>query len=150
SGSTVLVPEEQLPKARLGLAVEGLPAKGGKGFDLLDHVSLGTPPFLQHVNYVRALQGELARTIMQVESVTSARVHIVRPEPSPSLRPQKPTTASVMLRLNPGASLHRRVSAGITALVARAVEGLTPENVTLMDANGRLLTDSPDADAGAV
>lgn len=138
-GTTVLVPAEQVQQLRVALAVEGLPAKGAKGFELFDQTSFGMSPFTQHVNYLRALQGELAKTIAQIDPVVQARVHIVRPEPSPFLRDQKPTTASVMLKLRPGATLARNTSAGIAALVARSVEGLTRENVTLIDQSGRLL-----------
>lgn len=148
-GATVLVPAEQVSRARLGLAVEGLPAKSGKGFELFDQSSLGMTPFTQHVNYLRALQGELAKTIMQIEPVQYARVHIVRPDPSPFLRNPQPTTASVMLRLKPGAALSRSLTAGIVALVARSGEGLAPENVTVVDASGRLLSDSQEPSGGA-
>src|SRR5438445_5340845 len=98
-GTTVLVAADQVQQRRLELAADGLPAKGGKGFELFDQSPLGMTPFTQHVNYLRALQAELARTIMQIDPVISARVHIVRPDPSPFLRDQKPTTASVVLRL---------------------------------------------------
>src|SRR5260370_38478294 len=77
-GTTVLVPAEQVQQARLDLAAEGLPIKGGKGFELFDESPLGSTPFTQHVNYLRALQGELAKTIAQVEPVVHARVHISR------------------------------------------------------------------------
>src|SRR5262249_42757446 len=107
-------------------------------------------PFTEHVNYLRALQAELARTIMQIDPVTAARVHIVRPDPSPFIREQKPTTASVMLRLRPGSTLSRNIAAGIVSLVSRSVEGLTPDNVTLVDANGRLLSDPHAAEGGSM
>jgi flagellar M-ring protein FliF len=150
NGTTILVPADVVAQTRLDLANEGLPNKGGKGFELFDESPLGMTPFTQHVNYLRALQGELARTITQVEPVAYARVHIVRPEPSPFVREQKPTTASVVLRLKPGTTLSRSTSAGIVALVSRAVEGLTPDNVTLLDASGRVLSEPQLPDAGAV
>src|SRR5262249_1383055 len=125
-----------------------LPVKGGKGFELFDQSTLGATPFTQHVNYMRALQAELAKTIMQIDPVTFARVHIVKPEPSPFLRDQKPTTASVMLKLKHGSSLNRNTSAGIIALVTRSVEGLTRENVTLVDSQGRLLFEENTSEAG--
>jgi flagellar M-ring protein FliF len=149
-GTTVLVPADRLNQALVNLAVEGLPAKSGKGFELFDQTSLGMTPFTQHINYLRALQAELAKTIMQIEPIVFARVHIVRPDPSPFIRDQKPTTASVMLRLKPGMTLSRSVAAGIAALVARSVEALTPENVTLLDASGRVLSESLNHDTGAV
>ncbi len=149
-GTTILVPVDRVSQLRLTLAVEGLPAKSGKGFELFDQSQLGMTPFTQHVHYLRALQGELARTIMQIDPVVNARVHVVRPEPSPFVREQKLPTASVMLRLKPGATLSRSVAAGIAALVSRAVEGLTPENVTLLDASGRVLSEPITAEAGLV
>jgi flagellar M-ring protein FliF len=150
-GTTILVPAAEVEQRRLELAVDGLPAKGGKGFEIFDQSSpLGMTPFTQHVNYLRALQAELAKTIAQIEPVASARVHIVRPDPSPFVREQKPTTASVVLKLKPGATLNRQVAAGIVALVARSVEGLAQENVTLLDANGKLLSDPPTAEAGMI
>jgi flagellar M-ring protein FliF len=149
-GTTVLVSAEQVQQRRLELAADGLPAKGGKGFELFDQSPLGMTPFTQHVNYLRALQAELAKTIMQIDPVVFARVHIVRPDPSPFIRDQKPTTASVMLRLKPGTTLGRQLGAGIAALVARSVEGLTRENVTLVDANGKLLSDEQSQETGHV
>ncbi len=149
-GTTVLVPTEQAQQCLVELAADGLPAKGGRGFEIFDQTSLGATPFTQHVNYLRALQGELAKTIMQIDPVVFARVHIVRPEPSAFVRDQKPTTASVFLKLRPGASLSRNVAAAISALVARSVEGLTKENVTLVDANGRLLSEPHDPETGTV
>ncbi len=100
-GTTVLVPAEQVHQKRIEMAVDGLPAKGGKGFELFDSSPFGMTPFNQHVNYMRALQSELAKTISQIDPVVSARVHIVQPDSSPFIRDQKPTTASVMLRLRP-------------------------------------------------
>src|SRR5579862_2011386 len=95
-GTTVMVPADQVHQKRIEMAVDGLPAKGGKGFELFDSSPLGMTPFTQHVNYLRALQAELARTISQIDPVVNARVHIVHPDPSPFIRDQKPPTASVM------------------------------------------------------
>jgi flagellar M-ring protein FliF len=148
-GSTILVPVEQVQQVRVALAADGLPSRGGKGFELFDESPLGMTPFVQNVNYLRALQAELARSIMQLEPVSFARVLIARPEPSPFLREQKPATASVTLQLKPGATLTRGAAASIVALVARGVEGLAPENVTLVDSKGRTLSEhhGPDSDA---
>jgi flagellar M-ring protein FliF len=149
-GAAIEVPADRVHQARLDLAVEGLPAKSGKGFDLFDQTALSSTPFTQHVNYLRALQAELARTIMHIDPIVYARVHIVRPEPSPFVRDRKPPTASVVLKLRPGASLNPKVSHGIVALVARSVEGLANENVTLLDANGRMLSEDHNPDLGPV
>ncbi len=149
-GTSILVPAEQVQQLRLDLAAEGLPAKGGKGFEILDGSSIGLTPFLQQVNYSRALQAELAKTIMQLEPVAYARVHIVRPESTPFVRDQKPTTASVVLKLKPNASLNPSVAASIVALVAGAVEGLKPEQVTVLDTSGRILSEQGGSESGAV
>jgi len=141
NGTTILVPAERVAQLRLDLAAEGVPSKG-KGFEIFDEMNVGMTPFLQHVNLDRALQAELARTIMQVEPVVQARVHLVRPEPTPFVREQKPATASVILKLKPGAVLSRTTAQGIVALVSRSVEGLAPEHVTLVDTTGRVLSDT--------
>ncbi len=141
NGTTILVPAERVHQLRLDLAVEGVPSKG-KGFELFDEMNVGMTPFLQHVNLDRALQAELARTIMQVEPVLQARVHLVRPDPTPFVREQKPATASVVLKLRPGAVLSRSAAQGIVALVSRSVEGLTPDQVTLVDTSGRILSET--------
>jgi flagellar M-ring protein FliF len=145
-GTAVLVPQERLAEAKVALAGAGLPTRGGKGYELFDETSLMTTPFVQSVNYQRALQAELSRSIMQLESVQSARVLIARPEPSPFVRDQKQPTASVVLKLKPGSTMSRATAAGIVSLVARSVEGLKPENVTVVDSGGRLLSDPHAAD----
>jgi flagellar M-ring protein FliF len=138
-GSSILVPTDQVAQLRLDLAVEGLPSKA-KGFELFDEVNITATPFDQHVKYDRALQAELAKTISQVDPIVSARVHLVRPNQTPFIVEQKPATASVVLKLRPGTSLSRKTAVGITALVSRSVEGLVPDQVTLLDTNGRLLS----------
>jgi flagellar M-ring protein FliF len=141
NGTTILVPADRVYQLRLDLAVEGIPSKG-KGFEIFDEMNVGMTPFLQHVNLDRALQAELARTIMQVDPVVQARVHLVRPDPTPFVREQKPATASVVLKLRPGAVLSRSAAQGIVALVSRSVEGLAPEQVTLVDTSGRILSET--------
>jgi flagellar M-ring protein FliF len=140
AGTTVLVPIDQVQQVRVAMSVEGLPAKGGgKGYELFDQTSFGMTPFTQHINHLRAQQNEIAKTISQIDPVVQARVHISRPEPSPFIRTEKATTASVMLKLRSGATLSRSVGSGIAAFVARSIEGLDKEHVTLMDTNGRVL-----------
>ncbi|HEV3435752.1 MAG TPA: flagellar basal-body MS-ring/collar protein FliF [Gemmata sp.] len=141
SGTMVLVPEEKRPQAKVALAADGMPSRGGKGYELFDETSLTTTPFVQNVNYQRALQAELGRSIMQLEPVQFARVLIARPDPTPFVREQRPPTASVVLKLKPGASMSRVTAGSIVSLVARSVEGLKPENVTVVDSGGRLLSD---------
>jgi flagellar M-ring protein FliF len=140
-GSAVLVPKERIAEAKVALASAGLPTRGGKGYELFDETSLMTTPFVQNVNYQRALQAELSRSIMQLESVQSARVLIAKPESSPFVREQKHPTASVVIKLKPGSVMSRPAAASIVSLVARSVEGLKPENVTVVDSGGRLLSD---------
>jgi flagellar M-ring protein FliF len=146
NGTTVMVPADQVQQARISLAADGMPSRGGKGMEIFDESPLGTTPFVQGVNYTRALQGELARSIMQIDSVASARVLIAKPDSSPFVRDQKPATASVVLRLRPGTLFNRSTAAAIVALVARGVEGLKPENVTLVDSAGRVLSEQHDPD----
>ena len=147
-GTTVMVPAERVLKIRMSLAMAGLPQGAGKGFELFDQMSMGTTPFVQNLNYVRASQGELTRTIMQLEPVAHARVHIVQPDPSPFIRDDKPVTASVWIRTKAGRTLTREFAAGIAAFMAGSVKGLTPDNVTVLDSQGRVLSDSRDARGG--
>ena len=149
-GTTILVPAEQVEQLRVDMATEGLPSSGGKGFELFDGNSLAMTPFQQHVNYGRALQSELARTIMHIEPVAFARVHIAQPESSPFIRESKPVTASVVLKLKPGTALTHGAASGIVALVARSVEGLTQEQVTVLDTAGHVLFDQHGSEQGAV
>jgi flagellar M-ring protein FliF len=148
-GTTILVPTEQSLQVHLDLTAEGVAGSGkiGKGLDFFDQPMIGSTPFTQAVNYQRGLQVDLAKTIMQVEPIAFARVHIVRPDPSPFIREQKPTTASVMLKLRPGASLNRNTVDGIAAMVAGSVEGLTKDNVKIIDSTGRQLTKTQDPDS---
>ncbi|MDY3555257.1 flagellar basal-body MS-ring/collar protein FliF [Gemmata sp. JC717] len=142
SGGTVIeVPDERYAEAVVSLAGAGIPARGGKGFEVFDETSLMTTPFVQSVNYQRALQAELARSIMQMESVQSARVMIAKPEPSPFVRDQKTPTASVVIKLKPRMTMNPATASAIVSLVAHSIEGLRPENVTVMETGGRLLSD---------
>lgn len=140
-GTAVEVPEDRVAEARVALAAANLPAGGGRGYELFDETSLTTTPFVQAVNQQRALQTELARSIQKLDPVKSARVMIARPDPTPFVRDQRPPTASVVIQLKPGAALSRSTAAGIVSLVARSVEGLKPENVTVVDSSGRMLSD---------
>ncbi len=149
-GSTILVAADQVMQVHVDLTSEGTPgsSKIGKGLDLFDQSSFGSTSFNQHVNFLRAQQSELARTIMQIDPIVFARVHIVMPEKSPFLREQKATTASVLVKLRPGANLNHSVVDGIAALVAGSIEGMTRENVRIIDSSGRLLSDRGDPETG--
>ena len=149
-GTTILVPSERVLKVRMNLALAGLPQGAGKGFELFDQMSIGATPFVQNLSYVRAIQGELARTIMQLEPVANARVHIVQPDPTPFVREEKPVTASVVIRTKSGQTLTRGATAGIVALVSGSVKGLTSDNVTVLDTEGRVLSDRRDSKSAIV
>lgn len=147
-GSSILVPSERVSTLRVDLAGQGLPAQQ-KGYELLDEPSLGSTPFRDSVNFLRAKQAELAKTIRGLDNVIGARVEIAKPEPSPFIREQKPTTASVMVHLKPGATLTPKQVKGIVAYVSRAVEGLAPDNVTVVDGKGQVLSEPVESDLGA-
>lgn len=138
-GSEILVPADQVHELRLRLAMQGLPLGGGVGFELFDRSSLGASDFVQRLNYQRALQGELARTIAQLRGIIRARVHLAVGPPSLFEERPRATAASVVLTLARGASLTADQVRGIVHLVAASVEGLTPERVTVMDTTGRVL-----------
>lgn len=141
AGKTILVPKEKIYDVRLSLAGEGLPQSSIVGYEIFDRTNLGVSEFVQKVNYRRAMEGELARTILGLEEVEAARVHIVVPEKSLFKEDTKPTTASVVLKLKSGKPLRRESVQGIIHLVASSVEGLEPGNVTIIDARGNLLSD---------
>jgi flagellar M-ring protein FliF len=140
SGGSVLVPSARLADLRLTMASIGLPKSGRIGFELFDKVNLGTTEFTEHVNYRRALEGELERTVMTLAEVEQARVHLTFPKESVFLEAQQPAKASVLVRIKPGARLAPQNVAAINHLVASAVEGLSPDAVSLLDMNGNLLS----------
>ncbi len=148
-GSTVEVPAERVGTTRIDLAGQGLPAQA-KGYELFDEASLGRTPFDEQVNLLRAKQAVIAKTIRQLEPVANATVEIAKPDPSPFLREKQPATAAVMVTLKPNATLSRAQVGGIVAFVAKSVEGLTPENVTVVDSKGNQLSEPGGPEAGAV
>jgi flagellar M-ring protein FliF len=139
-GGTVLVPTGEVYSARIELASEGLPRSGSVGFELFDKTVFGMTEFLQKVNYRRALEGELAKTIGQMQEVEGVRVHIVVPERTLFRDDEQEATASVVLRANPARRLSGKNIEGIAYLVASSVEGLEPERVTILDSRGTLLS----------
>lgn len=143
-GVTILVPSKDVHGARLDLATQGLP-RGNKGFEIFDDSKLGVTEFQNKVNYLQALQGELTRTIEQIAAVDKARVHIVLPEDSLYKKNEKPATASIMLKLRPDKKLSKKEIKGIVNLTAHSIQGLTPENITIVDDTGKILND-PDED----
>lgn len=139
-GRSILVPMDQVYEVRLQLAGAGLPQGGGVGFEIFDKQSFGMTDFTQKVNYQRALQGELSRTIASLAPVRAARIHLALPEQRLFQEQQKPVTCSVIVSLEPGQTLSEGQAQGVIHLVSASVEGLLPENVTVVDANGRVLS----------
>jgi len=140
SGTSILVPKEKVYDTRLALTAEGLPKGGGIGFEVFDRANLGATDFVQKLNYQRAIQGELGRTIKQIREVEQARVHMVTPKESLFVDEQKKPTASVFLKTRSGMSLSPGQVEGIVHLVASAVEGLDPGQITVVDTSGRILS----------
>lgn len=142
NGSAIMVPAENVHELRLRLAQQGLPKGGAVGFELLDQEKFGISQFSEQVNYQRALEGELARTIETLGPVKSARVHLAMPKPSLFVREQKLPSASVTLNLEPGRALDEGQISAVVHMVSSSVAGLPPGNVTLVDQGGHLLTQS--------
>jgi flagellar M-ring protein FliF len=139
-GTVIQIPENRIGEMRIELAAEGLPEGGGVGFEIFDKTSLATTDFVQNVNYVRALEGELARSLAQIREVSSAKVHITPSKQSVFIEDQRPAKASVVLKLKPGAMLSGSIVPAIVHLVAQSVDGLTPDNIAVIDVYGRLLS----------
>ncbi|MFC0180021.1 flagellar basal-body MS-ring/collar protein FliF [Thorsellia kenyensis] len=140
NGATILVPSEKVFDTRLKLAQQGLPQGGTVGFELLDKDTFGISQFAEQVNYQRALEGELARTIQSLNSVVSARVHLAIPKPSLFVREQTNPSASITVKLHNGRVLEETQINAIVYLVSSSVAKLNPDDVTIVDQNGRLLT----------
>jgi len=139
NGTAVLVPSGRLAELRLSLAAAGLPKSGRMGFELFDKTSLGASEFTEHINYRRALEGELERSVMSLSAVEQARVHLTFPKDSVFVEEKEPAKASVLVKLRPGAALSPANVQAINHLVASAVEGLSPDAVSVLDMNGNLL-----------
>jgi len=138
-GSSILVPADKVYEARLKLAGEGALHGQGIGFELFDENNIGQTNFVQGINYQRALQGELSRTISELAEVESARVHLVLPSKTLFVEEQAPTSAAIMLKLKSGRSLNPQQVQAIVNLVSTSVEGLSPEHITLADSRGKVL-----------
>lgn len=141
-GTAILVPESQVHDIRLKLASQGLPKGGNVGFELMENQKLGVSQFLEQVNFQRALEGELARSIQALAAVQAARVHLALPKASVFVRDQQKPTASVLLNLHPGRALDQAQVSAIVHLVASSVPELPIKNVTVVDQNGNLLSDT--------
>lgn len=141
-GGIIRVPTAQVQDARLlsaGLGLNGKPATGS-GFEMFNAPSFGQTEFTQKINYQRALENELARSISQMDAVDTARVHLVIPQQSLFASQQKDATASIMVKLKPGKHLDSAQARSISNLVAGSVEGLKPANLIIVDINGNMLT----------
>ncbi len=141
-GSAIMVPSNHVHEARLKLASQGLPKGGNVGFELLENQKFGVSQFVEQVNFQRALEGELERSIQSVDTIQVARVHLAIPKSSVFTREQKKPTASVLLNLHAGRSLDKRQVSAIVHLVASSVPDLPITNVTVIDQNGNLLSDT--------
>lgn len=141
SASAILVPESQVHELRLALASEGLPKGGSVGFEIFDNSRMGMTDFEQQVAFLRALEGELERTIREMDAVEDVRVNVVMPEPRLFLKEEQPASASILLRLRPGREMTPDQVRAVMNLTASSVEGLSPEYVSIVDTGGRLLSE---------
>jgi flagellar M-ring protein FliF len=146
-GAVVLVPKEQVARLRMKLAESGLPKGGGVGYEIFDKSdSLGATSFVQNINHLRALEGELSRTIRAIDRVQQARVHLVLPERALFSREKPEASASIVLKVR--GTLEPQQVRAIRHLVASAVTGLKPQRVSIVDETGRLLADGSMGEAG--
>jgi flagellar M-ring protein FliF len=139
-GRTILVPKELTAEIRMAMARAGLPRDQGKGYELFDKNQLGMTDFAQNLNYRRAVETELARSIETFNEIEQARIHVNIPKQTLFMDKKEEATASVIIKLRPGGDLNERQVKGIQHLVASAVEGLKARQVTVLDAEGNMLT----------
>lgn len=144
SGRVIQIPQNKIYETRIELASRGVPKGSGIGFEVFDNTKLGMTEFVQNVNYQRALQGELSRTINGLSEVESSRVHIVLPPKSLFIDREEPASASVSLKLYRGRWLSKDQIQGIVHLISSSVSRLRPENVTIVDSSGKLIAGSND------
>ena len=133
------MPEDKVAELRLDLAAAGVPKSGRIGFEIFDKTNFGMTDFAEHVNYRRALEGELERSVMAMTEVEQARVHISFPQESVFSEARQPAKASVLMKFSGGAQLPETAIPAITHLISSAVEGLAPEAVSVLDMRGNLL-----------
>ncbi len=149
NGTTVQVPSERVSELRLQMASEGALSGGHVGFDLFDKTSFGATDFAQQINYRRAIEGELGRTLEGMDEVESARVHITPKKESVFTEKEEGAKASVMLRVKQGKQLSAERTDAIVSLLASSIEGLDPSSVAVMDTRGRLMTTGRGGKSGA-
>jgi flagellar M-ring protein FliF len=143
-GNTISVSKVDVYEVRLALAGKGIPSSGMIGYEIFDKNTIGMSEFMQKINFKRALEGEISRTIIQQDGIENARVHIVTPEKAVFKNEQRDATASVVVKLRSGYLLPQASIMAITNLVASSVEGLDPSHVTIIDNKGRLLSKKPE------
>ena len=148
-GGSIQIPSNQIHEVRLRLASQGLPKGGLVGFELMENQKLGSSQFLEQVNYQRATEGELARSIQSLASVESARVHLAISKPSVFVRDQQKTSASVLLNLRPGRTLEPAQASAIVHLVSSSIPGLGVKDITVVDQHGNLLSSQDSATMNA-
>ena len=149
-GGAILIPADRVHDVRLKLATQGLPKGSVTGFELMENSKFGITQFQERLNFQRGLEGELTRSILALNAVQSARVHLALPNQNGFFREQQKPSASVLLSLHPGRVLDRAQMAGIVHLVASSVPEMEPAAVSVVDDTGKLLSQSPDGSAGSV
>ena len=146
NGSSIQVPANRVDQVRLTLAGQGLPKAGGVGFELMDKQAFGISQFAEQVNYQRALEGELARSIETIDAVETARVHLAIPAPSVFVRDRRKPSASIVVNLRSGRMLDQSQVAAITHLVSSSVSEMPNDGISIVDQHGDLLTKNSSAD----
>lgn len=145
-GTSVMIPADQVDQVRLTLAGQGLPKASGVGFELMDKQAFGISQFTEHVNYQRALEGELARSIETIDAVERARVHLAIPTPSVFVRDRRKPSASIVVNLHAGRTLDKGQVEAIAHLVSSSVSEMPNDGISIVDQRGNLLTQSGGAD----
>jgi flagellar M-ring protein FliF len=140
NGSTIRIPKDKVYETRLSLASKGIPSSGIVGYEIFDKSTMGMSEFMQKLNYKRALEGELSRTIMQIDEVAGARIQIVVPQKTVFKEEEKEPTASVIIKLKGRSTLSEANINAIANLISSSVEGMRPGKVTILDTQGRLLS----------
>ncbi|HEX4842769.1 MAG TPA: flagellar basal-body MS-ring/collar protein FliF [Limnobacter sp.] len=148
NGTSILVPADKVYDTRLALASQGLPKGSVTGFEAMDNQKLGITQFQEQVNYQRALEGELVRSIQSISAVQSARVHLAIPKPSIFIREKQTPSASIVLNLHGSRTLSESQINGIVHLVASSLPSMNPEDVSIVDQTGRLLTGKTELESG--
>jgi flagellar M-ring protein FliF len=143
-GTTIMVPENQVYEVRMQMASRGFPQSGGIGYELFDQQSIGVTGFVQKINFKRALQGELSRTVNEIKQVKRSRIHLTLPEKNLYLDEQEKPSASVVLTMHGGRTLNEGQLQCISHLIASSVENLDPKNVIIIDSHGKLLSGGQD------